>query len=181
MIEEDGELWIKLKSGTSPHKIDNASCNLEIFWAIYDRPGYGVVTGNGKKMMLDDGGVMDWMDEEEYRIINAKDPSDNIPNNYDPKPDQVGNILWLCGPTGIGKTTTAKLLQEEEGFVYYEGDCFMCGFNPYVGAAPKGSTQFGTKALSGISKERHDVCRSTLTQGYTKLFKGEKVETKIWE
>ena len=182
--EDNDVVWIKLKSRKfeDPVKIGNDVCNVEIFYALANTTGYGVVTEDGEKIMLDNGGVLDWMDEEAMnKIINDKDPAENPPNNYDPKPDQVGKILWLCGSTGMGKTTTAKILQEKEGFVNYEGDCFMFGMNPYVGAAPEGSSHFGTRALSGIPQERLDVCRKTLTYGYTKLLKGEKVEVDIWE
>jgi len=182
--EEDGTLWMKIKflpSG-SAEMIDNATCNLELYWALFQEQGYGLVSEDGQTIMLDHkGGVLDWISEEEYMIMNDKDPADDIPNSYNPNQDQIGNILWLCGSTGMGKTTTAKILQAEEGFVFYEGDCFMFGLNPYVGAAPEGLTQFGTKALSGIPKERTEVCRVTLVEGYTKLLKGEEVDDKIWE
>jgi len=180
--EENGDLWMKLKAGTYSQKLENFSCNLEFFWVALNKTGHGVLTGEGKKILLDNGGFLDWLDEEEKNsIINDKDPADDIPNNYPSKPNQVGKILWLCGSTGMGKTTTAKLLQEEHGFIYYEGDCFTFGLNPYVGAAPKGSSHFGTRALAGITAERTEVCRVTLSQGYTKLFKGEKVDNKVWE
>ena len=181
--EEDGTLWMKIKflpSG-SAEMIDNTTCNLELYWAMFERQGHGLVTEDGQKILLENTGTLDWISEEEYRIMNDKDPADDIPNTYNPKQDQAGTILWLCGSTGMGKTTTAKILQAEEGFIYYEGDCFMFGLNPYVGAAPKGTTQFGTKALSGIPSERTEVCRVTLVEGYTKLLKGEEVNDKIWE
>jgi hypothetical protein len=180
--EENDVVYMKLKSGTYPVKLGNDTCNLEILYDIQKRTGHGVVTEDGKKIMLDNGGFLDWMDEEEKNsMINDKDPADDPPNNYDPKPNQLGKILWLCGSTGMGKTTTAETFQEKEGFIYYEGDCFTFGLNPYVGAAPQGSSHFGTRALSGIPQERTDVNRVTLTKGYTELFKGEKVDIKIWE
>ena len=181
--EEDGTLWMKLtfRPSGSSHKIENVSSNLDFYWAFLQRDGYGVVLNNGKKIILDTNDTLDWISEEEYNIMNEKDPADDIPNSYQPKPDQIGKILWLCGSTGMGKTTTAKILQAEKGFVYYEGDCFVFGFNPYVGAAPEGFTQFGTKALSGIPQERTKVVNTALTDGYTKLFKGEAVAEKVWE
>ena len=32
----------------------------------------------------------------------------------------------------MGKSTTAQLLGRNKGFVYYEGDCFGGGRNPYI-------------------------------------------------
>jgi len=180
--EEDGTQWMKIKflASGSGKMINNATCNLELYWALFQRQGHGLLAEDGHKIILDNDGTLDWISEEEYVMMNDKEPADNIPNTYNPKHDQAGRILWLCGSTGIGKTSTAKILQAEEGFVFYEGDCFMFGLNPYVGAAPKGLTQFGTKALSGIPRERTEVCRGTLG-GYRKLLKGEKVDDKIWE
>ena len=53
--EEDGTLWMKIKflpSG-SAELIDNATCNLELYWAIFQRQGHGVVTEDGHRIMLD--------------------------------------------------------------------------------------------------------------------------------
>ena len=180
--EEDGTTWARMKYGEFPDKVGNKSCNLEIYKEFTKDTGYGVVFENGRKILLDNGGVLDWMTEEERNSMeNEKDPVSDIPNDYEKNPGQDGKILWLCGATGMGKTTTAKLLKEQEGFVYYEGDCFTFGLNPYVGAAPKGSSHFGTRALSGISPQRTSVCKTVLVEGYTKFLKGEKVKEKVWE
>ena len=40
--------------------------------------------------------------------------------------------MWISGPPGAGKSTTAQLLSRNSGFVYYEGDCIMRDANPYV-------------------------------------------------
>ena len=43
-----------------------------------------------------------------------------------------GKILWFSGAPGMGKSTTAQILARENGFVYYEADCFGMLKNPYV-------------------------------------------------
>ena len=43
-----------------------------------------------------------------------------------------GKILWFSGAPGMGKSTTAQILARENGYVYYEADCFGMLKNPYV-------------------------------------------------
>ena len=96
--EEDGTLWMKLtfRPSGSSHKIENVSSNLDFYWAFLQRDGYGVVLNNGKKIILDTNDTLDWISEEEYNIMNEKDPADDIPNSYQPKPDRENFVaLWL--------------------------------------------------------------------------------------
>ena len=41
-------------------------------------------------------------------------------------------LIWISGPPGLGKSTSAQLLSREHGFVYYEADCFFELRNPYI-------------------------------------------------
>ena len=49
-----------------------------------------------------------------------------------PKPDSPGKIVWLSGPPGAGKSTTAKMLAKKCGYAYYEADCTMGMMNPFL-------------------------------------------------
>jgi len=154
--------------------------NIEIESDDNDTRSHGVVSSDGKKITMMNGYIYEFMDEEAIKQLKAnKDPAENIPNNYKPQPR--GPIVWISGMSGMGKTTTAKLLQEKEGFVNYEGDCFIMGYNPYVGAAPAGPSYFGTRPLSGITQERKDVCKVAINEGYMNgVLKGKAVDPKIW-
>ena len=36
----------------------------------------------------------------------------------------AGRLIWITGSSGVGKTTSAKILAERKGFVFYEGDYY---------------------------------------------------------
>jgi len=139
----------------------------------------GVVSEDGKSMTMMNGCVWLWLDEEAFQQKkNNTDPVDNMPNDYECKPP--GKLVWLTGGTGMGKSTTATYMKENAGFVHYEGDCFIYGINPYVGAAPQGSSLFGPRVLRGISEERKAACQRAF-DGYKNLKEGKEAEASIWE
>jgi len=185
---EMGKMRLSSGSFTNPDKrgldmTGKEEYNVEIVYVFHNYTVHGVVSQDGTKITMMNGQVMELMNEEAIKKLEEeKDPAENPPNTYDPKPEQMGGILWISGLSGIGKTTTAKLLQEKEGFVNYEGDCFLMGLNPYVGASAKGASHFGTRPLTGISKERSAICRLAVEKGYMEIImKGNPVDPKIWE
>ena len=156
--------------------------NVEIVYVSFNLTLHGVVSDDGTKITMMDGSVIELMDEEEKKKLkDYQDPAENPSNTYTPQPAKVGKLIWISGPSGMGKTTTARILQEEEGFVNYEGDCFIMGCNPYLGASEKGFSELGTKVLSGIPKQRVDICQDVLDKGYAELLEGNYVDPKIWE
>ena len=52
-------------------------------------------------------------------------------------------MVWLSGPPGAGKSTTALLMGKENGFVFWEADCTMNGLNPFLPV----DTEHATRAL----------------------------------
>jgi len=153
------------------------------FWRIETKKEIkdcGVVSEDGKSMTTMNLCKWEWLDEETFeQKKNNTDPVDNMPNDYECK--QPGKLIWLTGGTGMGKSTTAAYMKENEGFVHYEGDCFIYGINPFVGAAPQGSSIFGPRVLRGVSEERKAVCQRAF-DGYKNLFlKGQEADSSIWE
>jgi len=61
-----------------------------------------------------------------------KDPIEAPPGPYKLQPENQGVIIWLTGCPGSGKSTSAQMLARDLGFVFYEGDCFQRGRNPYI-------------------------------------------------
>ena len=42
------------------------------------------------------------------------------------------NFQLFLGPPGAGKSTTAQLIGHLHKYIYYEGDCFKNGCNPFI-------------------------------------------------
>ena len=76
----------------------------------------------------------------------------------------LGKILWLSGAPGMGKSTSAQILARENGYVYYEADCFAQMKNPYI-PLDKENPSLGSlaqKALKGMLCHRRILYTSKL-------------------
>ena len=117
---------------------EKSSYDLELTFTVHEKEfkKLGVVTKNGKKITMKSMmGIakFEWItDEEAAAIEDDGDPIDTPPAPYKLQPENQGKLLWLTGPPGLGKSTSAQLLAKNHGYVYYEGDCFNSCKNPYI-------------------------------------------------
>merc|ERR1711915_52985 len=97
---------------------------------------YGVILDQGRKIVVKNFcaiSVLELTTEEEDRSIeDSKDHSKALQHSYKVQPKRKGNILWITGAPGLGKSTTAQLIARKAGYVYYEGDCFFFVKNPFI-------------------------------------------------
>jgi len=80
------------------------------------------------------GSEIEQISPEEAHELNLKDPVEAPPNPYTIQPSNLAKYVFISGPPGAGKSSIAAWLSVNAGYVYYEGDSFMEGLNPYVPA-----------------------------------------------
>ena len=94
-------------------------------------------------------------DEVEFlRLLNETDLKELSENrdtfetplhHYKIQPENQRKLVWLSGPPGVGKSTTAQLLSKNAGFVYYEADCTMSFLNPFISPNKENPTEASFK------------------------------------
>ena len=146
---------------------------------------FGVVSEDGRRITFKSSvgiSVLDWMTEEEAVALEEDgDPIDSPPGPYEIQPDNLGKFLWITGPPGLGKSTSAQLLAKSFGYVYYEGDCFSSCKNPYIppDVGNPSLAQVNQKPLKGEGLEkRREICKKT-TQMFRKIFTGEDYDKDL--
>ena len=71
--------------------------------------------------------------QKKEELLEARTHEDElIPPGFTPQPNLQGKIMFICGPPGAGKSTTAQYLAKEKGWIYYEADCFPQCLDPFV-------------------------------------------------
>ena len=114
----------------------NYNIKLVMFWDKNDPEKrlerIGVISDDREKMYFVNQAdkstvdVRERITEEEASEIERSglDPMAAPPGPYTVQPDRQGRLVWLTGPPGAGKSTSAQLLGRLHGWVYYEVDCF---------------------------------------------------------
>ena len=97
-----------------------------------------------------------------------------LPNiaNYKQFFHNLGKVIWLSGPPGAGKSTTAQLMGRDAGYVYYEADCALNFLNPFVPSDVDNPTiaAFRQKPLKVLDSQRSQILfLIRLFRGFKKL------------
>ena len=79
-------------------------------------------------------GCICWITPEEAAVVrNRPKQSVEAPEVPFPlNPGKPGKLVVITGTPGAGKSTTAGAIAKRGNWVYYEGDRFIMGFNPYL-------------------------------------------------
>ena len=91
------------------------------------------ITG-GPGWFRDPSNIMTWIPPEEAEVIRnrPKEPASAPKVPYPLNPGNLGKIALITGPPGSGKSTAAGIIAKKHNWIFYEGDGFLLGFNPYV-------------------------------------------------
>ena len=76
----------------------------------------------------------------------------------------------------MGKSTTAQLLAREDGYVYYEADCFAQLKNPYIPLDDEGSLAAATlkqKPLKGEGVKERVATAKIMHDTVSNIFQGQ--------
>ena len=147
----------------------------------------GVVYEDGKKIMTK--GLMgvcklEWITPEEAEALeNEGDPVDAPSCPYELQPDSLGKLVWITGPPCSGKSGTAQMLAKNDGFVWFEADCFEMCKNPYIPLdaedpsmamwTQKNLKGDGVKERAEIGKKAGEICtkREEDEEAYNEIMK----------
>jgi len=106
------------------HEVDNQTISIHRSLITYNNNKFDILNPLSFKFYSEQA-----TDYEKRSFLSAfehffKDPIDAVSHPYKEQPENPGKFIWLTGPPGLGKSTSAQLLARKAGYVYYEGDCF---------------------------------------------------------
>merc|ERR1719309_127103 len=163
---------------------ENYNIEMSVNWG-QDFKEMGVLRRDGKTIITKGVmgvGKMAWVTEEEIdEIENEGDPIDAPPGPYKIQPEYQGKLLWLTGPPGLGKSTSAQLLGRNHGYVYYEADCFGSCRNPYISPNVENPSmaQISQKPLKGEGiAERREICKKIM-EFFDQLIEGKETNKEL--
>ena len=91
------------------------------------------ISDDGAIITIDNSTELVKITEEEANQLNLKDSVLAPPSPYlAGRP--LGRFVFLSGPPGAGKSSIAAWMAANSDYVYYDGDAFLAGVNPYTPA-----------------------------------------------
>merc|ERR1711990_397457 len=146
---------------------------------------YGVVLEGGTKFILETMvgvSTLEWVNEEEAeRLANDGDPMDAPPSHYKVEPGRQGRLIWITGPPGLGKSTSAQLLSRDHGYVYYEADCFFGLRNPYIPPDVENPTMAQGRQRKLVGEGAAERKQTIEAMDWVAMFKGESWNNETLE
>ena len=195
-LPSSGEYKLTFKYGQfgkASQKIAEKSGKLnftvEVTCKILDKDivDHGVLMDNGTTFFIENMmglWTLEWVTEEEAKELeNDGDPIDAPPNQYKVEPERQGRLIWITGPPGLGKSTSAQLLSREHGYVFYESDCFFGLKNPYIPPDVENPSlaQVKQKKLVGEGEAERKKLLEKISAEYTAMVRGEKYDVEVLE
>ena len=145
----------------------------------------GVLSEDGKTIygpgMFGGNAEGKWIDHDGLKALQAQQEDiHHLSCPYPKQPKNQGKLLWLSGPPGAGKSTTAQLLAKDHGMVYYEADGFLNMINPYIPLdVPEPSlAQFHQKPVTGRSRKTMEILLRSLLE-FPKFAEGQEVDLEV--
>lgn len=142
-VEDDAATLTYLKFQDSESGADHSMCwvakgNNSVVISLHGQTAEATVsedklTISGGPALLADS-PLTWITPEEASLIRNR-PKQSVAAPkvpYPLRPGQPGKLAIITGPPGSGKSTAAGIIAKKEDWVFYEGDGFLFGFNPYV-------------------------------------------------
>ena len=169
-----GEADSKIVEMTGGEKYYNLESTYDVVGK--EMADYGVLVDNGTTIVFK--GMMGittlvWITEEEAeQMANDTDSMEAPTSHYKVEPERQGRLIWITGPPGLGKSTSAQLLSREHGYVYYEGDCFFNLKNPYIPPDVENPSvaQVKQRKLVGEGADgRREICNQAVKQWEAKM------------
>ena len=71
-------------------------------------------------------------DQDLQELVESGDHYENMSTPYKIQPENKGKFVWITGPPGAGKSTSAQLFSRNNEYAYFEADCVMSFGNPYI-------------------------------------------------
>merc|ERR1711936_933715 len=128
--------------------------------------------------------VRERITEEQVSEIERSglDPLAAPPGPYTVQPDRQGRLVWLTGPPGAGKSTSAQLLGRLHGWVYYEVDCFTGLRNPFIPLDVVNPSMMQTrqKSLEGEGREERKLVVDKMSEFWKKAFRNVELSSDDW-